>query len=127
MRKYRIETVRKDTRIPGTNVILEAGEQIRVFEQNKKNDKKDDKNSMKDIMAKVSKGMDLSDTERKHVSAAVDAAKKGEDDDDKKGALGKIMTKVSKGQELSSDEEKILGSALKAAESYFKNRYTKKV
>lgn len=66
------------------------------------------------VMGKVSSGEELDDTDKKVLSAAIDAVKEGEADQEKIGALDAIMSKVSNGQSLSEEEQKMLSVALSA-------------
>jgi len=70
------------------------------------------------IMSKVASGEELTDLERRALSAAIEATKKESGDSSSRSAkdtLGKIMSKVRKGEDLSETESKILGAAIDAA------------
>jgi rRNA maturation endonuclease Nob1 len=101
-RNYEIVEVQEDVRIPGTDMILEAGDRIRVYEAE----------ALDKIMKKVSDGKELSDADEKILSAALDAT--SEEDKDE---MDKIMKKVRGGKELTDKEQKMLGAYIDASKS----------
>ena len=69
------------------------------------------------IMSKVARGEELSEYERRVMSAVQDAIREQVDESDYITVLSEIMSKVSEGKSLTPEERRILGAAISAAKS----------